>query len=287
MGTACCPKRIDIPDKKETPNDVVNEILKTKLTPKQIMYDYVYENIKICLIRSEQIEAFFKNRKLFKLPQYEESNYYYNNFSMNNFLGKRNIILLLLQQLNDLSKKDAHIYHVEEICYLETSNNSAFQVISDDLKLKSMKNFLFCGIVNNSRKLNKIFKLIYKKNTNLGLEVNYNIHLHKNKIDEDAIKYILGQEENKYKLLKGIAMDKTQNQRVYYMIFEEDQRRHKEYEYIILTIEKDMENEYLLIEIAKKLNNFESHNYRLSCILSEKLVNYLILYREKPEETAD
>jgi hypothetical protein len=294
IGTICCPKRVDVASetKKETPNDVVNEIMRNKMTPKQIMYDYVYESVKICLIKSDHVEGFFKNRNLFKIPNYEEVNYYYNNFTITNFLGKRSIILVLLQQLNEIKKQDSFLYQVEEINYLETTNESALHVLGNDLKLKSIKNYVFQGIINNSRKLNKVFKLVYKKNNLLGLEANYEVHAHKAALDEDAIKYILGEEKYKHKLLKAIVVDKSLGHKVYYMIFEENVLARKEYDYVILSIEKNMENEYLLIEIAKKLTNFHSHGYRLSSLISEKTISYLILYKEKRdtsegEETAN
>jgi hypothetical protein len=284
-GITCCPKREDYVVEAKTP-DIVEEMMKNKLTPRNIMYDYTYESVKVCLIKAEQVDGFFKNKNLFKLPQYDEQScYYYNGYCVTNFLGKRNIILLLLQHIN-LPKKnlnESFVYHIEEICYLDNASDNSFEKIKNDIASKTNKNFLFTGVINNTKKLNRMYKLIYKKNIQLDLEVSYDIHVHKGSINEEGIKYILGENEHKGKLLKAILPDKLNGQMVYFFIFEKNLKKEKEYDYITLQIEKNntTENEYFLIELARKLNNFEIHNYKLCSLISEKSSTYLILYRDK------
>jgi hypothetical protein len=83
--------------------------------------------------------------------------------------------------------------------------------------------------------------------------------------------------------LKAILPDKINGQMGYLFVFERNLKREKEYDYITLQIEKNSstENEYFLIELARKLNNFEIHNYKLCSLISEKSFTYLILFRDK------
>jgi hypothetical protein len=285
MGVVCCcSKRIEIANQSASPNDIVDQLMKNKLTKKQLIYECFDERNKIYLIKFEHIDALINNKNLFKIPKYGQEDInscYCNSFMITNFIGKRNIILTLLQHINGPEKQESSIYHVEDICYIETTNNNILEVLKNDLKLKIMKNYIFVGIVNNSRNSNKVFKLVYKKNPDLTLEVNYLIHAVTGSLDEDNLKSILKEDKFKNKLLKSIMMDKSNGQKVYYLIFEEDNRLIQEYNSVVLTIESGSEdNENIPTTIIKKLTSFQLVNYKLTCLFSEKDKTYLILYKE-------
>lgn len=61
---------------EETPYkmDIIEEVMQGKLPPEDIIYTYVYDRTKVCLIRTDDLEKFFNNRNLLRLPDKKEVN---------------------------------------------------------------------------------------------------------------------------------------------------------------------------------------------------------------------
>lgn len=73
LSCPCGNRNMDIeetPKPKET--DIIQEVMRGKLLPEELLYDYTYDKTKVCLIRTDQIEGFFSNRNLLKLSSKKE-----------------------------------------------------------------------------------------------------------------------------------------------------------------------------------------------------------------------
>ena len=97
--------------------DIIDEIMKEKLDPKNILMDFSYDNVKINLIKSNQLESFCNNRNLFKLHKKNEFQYC-NRIFTTNFLTRRDLILIILQHCeksNDVKSLISGVYKVDRI----------------------------------------------------------------------------------------------------------------------------------------------------------------------------
>lgn len=271
MGTQYCLKR-KAEDKKN--DEIIKELIKSKLNERDINFIYNEEKVKICLLKGEQIAGFFNNRNLFKYNY----GYNYNSFAISNYLRKRNIALVVLQYFDD-NKFELFNYKVEEINIIETKTEKLMEYILFDINNKYMKNYLFAGIVNNSKKYFRNFKIIYKKNTSISNDIKYSIFTHKGKLDDETLRYIIGDDKNKNKFVKSVIVDKYAD-KVYYIIFEEKVNTDKMFDYVVLSINKNNENDFYLIDISRKVSQFQLHNYSLSCIFSDVDKSIFVFYRE-------
>lgn len=48
--------------------DILQEVNQGKLSPEELIYSFAYDRTKACLIKTDDLEKFFKNRKLLILP---------------------------------------------------------------------------------------------------------------------------------------------------------------------------------------------------------------------------
>lgn len=88
--------------------DIIDEIMKEKLDPRNLLMDYSYDNVKINLIKSNQIESFCNNRNLFKLHKKNEF-LYCNQIFTTNFLTRRDLILIVLRYCEKSKQEKTHI----------------------------------------------------------------------------------------------------------------------------------------------------------------------------------
>jgi len=109
--------KVDSLDPLNKKYDIIDEIMKEKLDPKNILLDFSYENVKINLIKSNQLKSFCNNRNLFKLHKKNEFQYC-NKIFTTNFLTRRDLNLIILQ-LNEKSNNDKNlisgIYKIDKI----------------------------------------------------------------------------------------------------------------------------------------------------------------------------
>jgi hypothetical protein len=146
MGSIACPceGRVEI---DPTPHisrkgDIVMEIMKNKLRPEDILFDYTYDQTKIYLIKSNQIEGFFNNKKLIQLPSRGEINFYYNSIILSNFLARRDNILVFLQYTPHLADKKttgkfdivSRIYKIEQITVTNISQEKITKQLLEDIR---------------------------------------------------------------------------------------------------------------------------------------------------------
>jgi hypothetical protein len=178
-----CGDRNDI-EKEEPPKmntDIVKEVMRGKLLPEELLYEYTYDQSKVCLIRTDQLEGFFANRNLLKLSTKKEINYYYNITYITNFLGKNDLVFVLLQYTPGMEDKsfnrsssffntgNSYIssgqskkkrstnksldysanYKVEKVNLVSNEKSKVIEHILNDLNSKVKKDFLFYGIVND------------------------------------------------------------------------------------------------------------------------------------------
>ena len=109
--------KVDSLDPLNKKYDIIDEIMKEKLDPKNILLDFSFENVKINLIKSNQLESFCNNRNLFKLHKKNEFQYC-NKIFTTNFLTRRDLNLIILQ-LTEKPNNDKNlisgIYKIDKI----------------------------------------------------------------------------------------------------------------------------------------------------------------------------
>jgi hypothetical protein len=102
-----CGNRIDFEDmnQKKKPIDIIQELNLGRLQPEELTYEYVYAQTKSCLIKTDQIEGFFKNKQLLMLPFNSGYNSYYNIMFMTNFGPLEDTIFILMQYNQNIDDK--------------------------------------------------------------------------------------------------------------------------------------------------------------------------------------
>jgi hypothetical protein len=148
-----------------------------------------------------------------------------------------------------------------------------------DINCKQLKNYIFAGIVNNSKKFVRNYKIIYKKNTSLNNELQYSVLTHKGKLDDEVLRVIISEQISRNKILKAVLIDKYSD-KVFYLIFEELVNTNKQFDYVVIPMNKNNENDFYLIDMARKISQFQLHNYYLSCMFSDRERTIFVLYRE-------
>jgi hypothetical protein len=310
-----CSTRHEFEREETTPQkmDIVKEVMRGKLLPEEVTYDYIYDQTKVALIKIEQLEAFFANRNLLKVAnKNREINYYYNTVYISNFMTMDDCVFILLQYTPGLEDKSFQTtasssfiqskkgrattfdysanYMVELINLVSFEKKKVIEQILHDLNSKVKKHFVFMGLVNDSM---RNFKILYKKSLKKeSLGYFYEIATYQGQLDENSIISILSDNQYKYKSLKAIMIDHAEvliyEKKTYYFIFEENiSDINTENDYLVITMERgNNPNEMYVQDIAKKLNDFQGQ-FRLSCIVSDDKNIFVILVApaETPEET--
>jgi hypothetical protein len=102
-----CGNRIDFEEpQRKKPVDILQEINLGKLQAEEMLYEYSYSHTKSCLIKTEQLEGFFKNRNLLIMPS-NTGNYssYYNIMFLTNFGPIADTIFILMQYNQNIDDK--------------------------------------------------------------------------------------------------------------------------------------------------------------------------------------
>jgi hypothetical protein len=102
-----CGNRIDFedPNPKKKQDDIIQEINLGRLQLEELTYEYTYAQTKSCLIKTEQLEGFFKNKQLLMLPFTSGYNNYYNIFFLTNFGPLEDTLFILLQFSQNIDDK--------------------------------------------------------------------------------------------------------------------------------------------------------------------------------------
>jgi hypothetical protein len=186
-----CGERQDIhvEESKVKHVDIVEELLKGKLTEDDIFFQFVYGGSKICIIRNDQFEAFFTNRNFLKLSSKQEINYYYNLVYLTNsvFSFDKNYVLIFMQFTPGLEDKSVRnssyinsqrtnnrkakmdyktYYKIEIINLVSNEPNKVMEQLLNDLNNNLKKDFLFYGVINDIEEIdiNPIANFNTKKN---------------------------------------------------------------------------------------------------------------------------
>lgn len=72
-----CPCDSKVTETEETPkniNEELNKMIQLRLTKEDIIYLYCYETTKICIVKTFNLEKFFKTRSMLKLTNNKEVN---------------------------------------------------------------------------------------------------------------------------------------------------------------------------------------------------------------------
>lgn len=71
LSCPCGDRHVEM-DEPATKMDILQEVMRGKLLPEEVIFNYSYDHTKVCLIKTEQLEGFFNNRNLLKLESSKE-----------------------------------------------------------------------------------------------------------------------------------------------------------------------------------------------------------------------
>lgn len=114
-------------------------------------------------------------------------------------------------------------------------------------------------------------------------EVNYEIVKFTDVLEEDEMKKIICDTNNKNKMLKSIFVDRISlTQKFCYFVFEENLSDSKiEYDYLIVQLNKmNDSNDDFVKDMTKKLNELDYTDYKICMIFSDEDKIFLILVSE-------
>lgn len=77
--------------------------------------------------------------------------------------------------------------------------------------------------------------------------------------------------------------NKLKKEKTYYYIFEENIFQKTQYDYLVITMDKNESPSQIYVQdITKKLNDYQT-DYKLCCIVSDENVLFLVMYSENTE----
>ena len=162
-----CGNRTDIEETpKEVSNDILQTVLRGKLTKDQLIYEYTASNdkmkSKVCLLTTVNLEGFFNNRHLLSVDNKREINCYYNLVYVSNFLSQGTLACVILQykKTQDVSKDSfankkhakndyGAVYKVESINFVSNDPEKVKEQLLNDLYTLLKKQYRFYGIVSD------------------------------------------------------------------------------------------------------------------------------------------
>ena len=162
-----CGNRTDIEETpKEVSNDILQTVLRGKLTKEQLIYEYTASNdkmkSKICLLATNNLEGFFNNRNLLSVDNKREINCYYNLVYISNFLNQDTLACVILQyKKTQDANKDAFsnkkhakndygaVYKVESINFVSNDPEKIKEQLLNDLYMLLKKQYRFYGIISD------------------------------------------------------------------------------------------------------------------------------------------
>lgn len=220
-----CPcTRVDLENQTEGDQvDILSKVLSGQLNQKDIILDFFNEQTKVCLIKTENIEQFFNNRKLLKIPNNKDYTKYYNSVFISNYLAKNDLTLVVLldspfKPIQNLGKNNfvntgfdnSGKYSIEFLNLVASTPDQVIKQINHNFSINLKKNMRFLGIINDSPKNRRQFHILYKLHySNQESNVEYSIQIYKGELDEGMITEVLKMGCNKLKKLRAIMIDFT------------------------------------------------------------------------------
>ena len=193
----------DIPKEKKNDIDIIEEIMKGKLSKEDLLYEYNCTNdiltSKICLTSTKNLDGFFSNRNLLIVETKHEINIYYQNIFICNFLNYDSLTTIILQYKKEVDENSNimknimnnsrrgyksndynAIYKVESINFVSSDFDKIKEQILNDLNSQLKKEYRFYGIIsdqeetpkndnvsvsflNSVQMKSKSYKILYKK----------------------------------------------------------------------------------------------------------------------------
>ena len=193
----------DIPKEKKNDIDIIEEIMKGKLSKEDLLYEYNCTNdiltSKICLTSTKNLDGFFSNRNLLIVESKHEINIYYQNIFICNFLNFDSLATVILQYKKEGDENSKimknminssrrgyrtndynAIYKVESINFVSNDFDKIKEQILNDLNSQLKKEYRFYGIISDEEETpkndttsvsflnslqikNKNHKILYKK----------------------------------------------------------------------------------------------------------------------------
>ena len=84
-------------DKNLKSSEVVEKLFNNKFTTDQMLFSFVFDNTKIAVIKTENLNQFFNDRSSFKITNNREINCNYDSVKFCNFLNKHYMTIIVLQ----------------------------------------------------------------------------------------------------------------------------------------------------------------------------------------------
>ena len=212
-----CGTRQDIEQDapKESNKDIIEEVMKGKLSKDQLLYEYTTSSdtmsSKICLVSTSNLDAFFAYINLLVIENKYEINLYYNTIFISNFLVQEDLACIILQykkgqedrttyyikptsnSKRSLKNDYSAVYKVESINFVSNDNEKIQEQILNDLYSQLKKGYRFYGIItDNPEIINKgdFSKSFAVTSKTPKIRKNYKILYKKSKLTDNLdIKY--------------------------------------------------------------------------------------------------
>lgn len=103
-----CGNRADIEEPVSRNEDIVQELIKSKLTIEDIFYHFLYLETKACIIKNDQLEKFFNSRQLLnqKSDKNDSRRDYCSMVFVTNFSPIKDSIFILLRYMNKFEENN-------------------------------------------------------------------------------------------------------------------------------------------------------------------------------------
>jgi len=302
---SCCDNREIVTAPKD--DAIIDEYYSKRFSKEDLLFSITISNFKICIILSEKIENFFKNKNCLKI----KNNDFYNHINITNCLNNNDLSLIVLEiELNrpfgNLLGSD-HIksnmyklkeyfteYRVNDFILISNDLQRIFELIKMNLSVMLKQQYVFMGVVGASKESKKEFKMLFKKISNIyEIGFTYQVYLHEGSLSQAELNKILIQ--NNDKILKSvISVPKIKDSNVigksYFFIFEKPTTKTNEYDFLVIEAKKkQMPDKVFYEDLANKLNSMQNHDlkYRLICVINDEDSLFLIMIEEQCELTIE
>lgn len=243
MGSdiSCPCSRVDLYEETPEEKEGQSRLINGRLSQRDIILDFYNDQTKICLIKTESVEAFFNNKSLFRIQSRRENSKYYNSVFICNYLAKNDLTLLILYDssvyfhkllqsqtgissktptqtptpkqipsISSVSQLENGKFITERLVLVGSTPNQVMNQMLHNFHMNMKENNNFIGIINDSPAHQRQFYVLYKMNY-LKVEgsIDYSIQIYKGELSEAVIESILQKNENKFKKLKAVMIDFT------------------------------------------------------------------------------
>jgi hypothetical protein len=164
-----CSHKVELTEEKPKLDiDITETLLQGKLLEKEIIFERIYGDWKVLIIKTNDLIRFFNTKKLRLIYNKKEIFYYYSTVYLTNFLSNELSFIILKHikgeedkssrnldsrssfKRKSISLEDKSIFKVENLNLVSNDKHKIKQHILADLNKNLSKDYIFVGIVADS-----------------------------------------------------------------------------------------------------------------------------------------